>query len=170
MLVRAFRHLHTQAQALWTLARRWSPVTSLVFKTVDGSASPHLPAKQLWTCISASHQNLECNWEQGVPVRVEVGPRDVAQNTCVTARRDQPGKAGKAMGVPLEPQAFVAHIHQLLKSVCPGCCLLSGLDQSPCKPLVLAFALANCPAGCVIMYAALMLEEQLHISVFTQPT
>lgn len=31
-------------------------------------------------------------WElKGVPVRVEVGPRDVEQGTCVTARRDVPG-------------------------------------------------------------------------------
>jgi len=31
-------------------------------------------------------------WElKGVPVRVEVGPRDVEQGTCVLARRDVPG-------------------------------------------------------------------------------
>jgi prolyl-tRNA synthetase len=31
-------------------------------------------------------------WElKGVPVRVEVGPRDVEQGACVTARRDVPG-------------------------------------------------------------------------------
>lgn len=31
-------------------------------------------------------------WElKGVPVRVEVGPRDVEQGSCVTARRDKPG-------------------------------------------------------------------------------
>ena len=32
-------------------------------------------------------------WElKGVPVRVEVGPKDVANNSCVTARRDQGGQ------------------------------------------------------------------------------
>lgn len=31
-------------------------------------------------------------WElKGVPVRVEVGPRDVQSGTCVMARRDVPG-------------------------------------------------------------------------------
>ena len=32
---------------------------------------------------------------KGVPLRVEVGNRDVEQRACVTARRDRPGKAGK---------------------------------------------------------------------------
>src|SRR5947209_212808 len=41
-------------------------------------------------------------WElRGVPVRVELGPRDLANNTCVLARRDLPGKEAKEMGVPL---------------------------------------------------------------------
>jgi prolyl-tRNA synthetase len=41
-------------------------------------------------------------WEsKGVPVRVELGPKDLAQNACVLARRDIPGKESKQMGVPL---------------------------------------------------------------------
>ncbi len=41
-------------------------------------------------------------WEiKGVPVRVELGPKDLAQNACVLARRDMPGKEAKMMGVPL---------------------------------------------------------------------
>jgi prolyl-tRNA synthetase len=41
-------------------------------------------------------------WElRGVPVRVELGPKDLAQNACVLARRDLPGKESKIMGVPL---------------------------------------------------------------------
>jgi prolyl-tRNA synthetase len=36
------------------------------------------------------------DWEmRGVPVRVEVGPKDVQNNTVALARRDMPGKAGK---------------------------------------------------------------------------
>lgn len=32
-------------------------------------------------------------WElKGVPVRIEVGPRDVEQSVCVLARRDRPGE------------------------------------------------------------------------------
>jgi prolyl-tRNA synthetase len=41
-------------------------------------------------------------WElRGVPIRVELGPKDLASNTCVVARRDVCGKEGKEMGVPL---------------------------------------------------------------------
>ncbi|CAL8460590.1 g119 [Coccomyxa elongata] len=60
-------------------------------------------------------------WEmKGVPVRVEVGPRDVAQGTCVAARRDRPGKEGKQFGIPLEPAGFVASMRQLLDEVHEG--------------------------------------------------
>jgi prolyl-tRNA synthetase len=42
------------------------------------------------------------DWEmRGVPVRAEIGPRDVQNNAVVLARRDQPGKEGKQFGVPL---------------------------------------------------------------------
>lgn len=41
-------------------------------------------------------------WElRGVPVRVELGPKDLASNSCVLARRDLPGKEAKQTGVPL---------------------------------------------------------------------
>jgi len=41
-------------------------------------------------------------WEtRGVPVRVELGPRDLAAKACVLARRDLPGKEAKLMGIPL---------------------------------------------------------------------
>ena len=40
-------------------------------------------------------------WElRGVPLRIEVGPKDVAKGQVVLARRNRPGKAGKSM-VPL---------------------------------------------------------------------
>ena len=42
------------------------------------------------------------DWEmRGVPVRVEIGPRDVQQQSVVFARRDRPGKEGKQFGIPL---------------------------------------------------------------------
>ena len=59
---------------------------------------------------------------QGVPVRIEVGPRDVEQGTCVAARRDRPGKEGKQFGIPLEPQGFVSAVETLLDEV-QVCCL-----------------------------------------------
>jgi prolyl-tRNA synthetase len=41
-------------------------------------------------------------WElKGVPVRVELGPKDLAQGACVLVRRDLPGKEAKQFGVPL---------------------------------------------------------------------
>jgi prolyl-tRNA synthetase len=41
-------------------------------------------------------------WEmKGVPLRIELGPRDVERNQVVFARRDMPGKVGKST-VPLE--------------------------------------------------------------------
>jgi prolyl-tRNA synthetase len=43
------------------------------------------------------------DWEmRGVPLRIEIGPRDVEQNAVVFARRDMPGKDGKTFGVPVD--------------------------------------------------------------------
>ena len=42
------------------------------------------------------------DWEmRGVPIRIEIGPKDVQQQSAVLARRDRPGKEGKNFGVPL---------------------------------------------------------------------
>jgi prolyl-tRNA synthetase len=59
-------------------------------------------------------------WElRGVPVRVELGPKDLAQSACVLARRDVPGKEGKQMGVPLAsaPERIVALLKEIQKSL-----------------------------------------------------
>ncbi|NLX37399.1 MAG: proline--tRNA ligase [Chloroflexi bacterium] len=56
------------------------------------------------------------DWEmRGVPVRVEVGPRDVQSNAVVLARRDQPGRDGKQFGVPLE--GLAVRVRALLKEI-----------------------------------------------------
>jgi prolyl-tRNA synthetase len=52
---------------------------------------------------------------RGVPVRVELGPKDLAKQACVVARRDVPGKEGKQFGVPLAGAA--EHISQLLRRI-----------------------------------------------------
>jgi prolyl-tRNA synthetase len=58
-------------------------------------------------------------WElRGVPVRVELGPKDLANNACVLARRDVPGKEGKEMGVPLN--AAAARIIAILRDMQQG--------------------------------------------------
>lgn len=55
-------------------------------------------------------------WElRGVPVRVELGPKDLEKNACVLARRDVPGKEGKEMGVQLERAP--ARIVEVLKAM-----------------------------------------------------
>ncbi|MBV9123025.1 MAG: proline--tRNA ligase [Planctomycetes bacterium] len=64
-------------------------------------------------------------WElRGVPIRVELGPKDLEKNACVLARRDIPGKEGKEMGVPLAgaPDRIAALLQEmqttLLKRAC----------------------------------------------------
>jgi prolyl-tRNA synthetase len=55
-------------------------------------------------------------WElRGVPVRVELGPKDLEKNACVLARRDIPGKDGKQMGIPLEqaPEKIEALLREI---------------------------------------------------------
>jgi prolyl-tRNA synthetase len=58
-------------------------------------------------------------WEiKGIPVRVEVGPRDVEKGSVAVARRDVPGKAGKAFvpqaGLTEHLEALLAEIQQNL--------------------------------------------------------
>jgi prolyl-tRNA synthetase len=55
------------------------------------------------------------DWEmRGVPVRMEIGPKDIAKGQVVLARRDKPGKEGKTF----VPQAgIVAAVNDLLASV-----------------------------------------------------
>jgi prolyl-tRNA synthetase len=55
-------------------------------------------------------------WEmRGVCVRVELGPRDLANQTCVLSRRDMPAKEDKLTGVPLAgaPQRIVELLHSM---------------------------------------------------------
>jgi prolyl-tRNA synthetase len=55
-------------------------------------------------------------WElRGVPVRVELGPKDLEKQACVVGRRDRPGKEGKEFGVPLAGAA--AHIDKVLRDI-----------------------------------------------------
>jgi len=59
------------------------------------------------------------DWEmRGVPLRLEIGPKDVAKGTVVLARRDKPGKEGKAFvsrdGVVDGVTKLLAEIHAAL--------------------------------------------------------
>ena len=59
------------------------------------------------------------DWEmRGVPLRMEIGPKDVAKGSVVLARRDRPGKEGKAFipqeGIAESVQKLLAEIQQAL--------------------------------------------------------
>ncbi len=55
------------------------------------------------------------DWEmRGVPLRIEIGPKDVAKGTVVLARRDKPGKEGKSF-VPQE--GLPAVVAETLKTI-----------------------------------------------------
>jgi prolyl-tRNA synthetase len=47
---------------------------------------------------------------KGVPIRLEIGPRDVTNKSVVISRRDIPGKQGKEFGVSMDPSILVDHI------------------------------------------------------------
>lgn len=56
------------------------------------------------------------DWEmRGVPLRIEVGPKDVEKNSVALARRDRPGKAGKSFvsqqGLPQTVKEVLEDIH-----------------------------------------------------------
>jgi prolyl-tRNA synthetase len=59
------------------------------------------------------------DWEmRGVPLRIEIGPKDVAKGSVVLARRDKPGKEGKSF-VPQDglPAAVSAMLEDIQKSL-----------------------------------------------------
>ena len=54
-------------------------------------------------------------WElKGVPVRIEVGPPDVENNSVVLARRDRPGKEGKEF---VSQEGLNGHLADLLEDI-----------------------------------------------------
>ncbi|KAI3996057.1 hypothetical protein MKX01_037567 [Papaver californicum] len=54
---------------------------------------------------------------RGVPLRIEIGPRDVLSGTLVVSRRDIPGKQGKAFGVSMEPSILEAYVKKKLDEI-----------------------------------------------------
>jgi len=56
------------------------------------------------------------NWEwikKGVPIRVEIGPRDLEKNAVAVSRRDQPIKSKQSMSL----QEFAATVPEMLLSI-----------------------------------------------------
>jgi prolyl-tRNA synthetase len=57
------------------------------------------------------------DWElRGVPLRIEIGPKDVEKNQVVLARRDVPGKAGKSFAIQDE-LVLVGSVHEMLDTI-----------------------------------------------------
>ncbi|MED6162845.1 Proline--tRNA ligase, chloroplastic/mitochondrial, partial [Stylosanthes scabra] len=57
-------------------------------------------------------------WEmKGVPLRIEIGPRDVSSGSVVISRRDVPGKQGKVFGISMEPSILVAFVKDRLDEI-----------------------------------------------------
>ncbi|CAL9029525.1 unnamed protein product [Prunus brigantina] len=57
-------------------------------------------------------------WEmKGVPLRIEIGPRDVSSQSVVVSRRDVPGKQGKVFGISMEPSVLEAYIKDKLDEI-----------------------------------------------------
>jgi prolyl-tRNA synthetase len=57
-------------------------------------------------------------WEvKGVPVRIEIGPKDLQKGTAAVSRRDRPGREGKAF---VEQAGLTEHVAQLLDEMQQG--------------------------------------------------
>ncbi|GMN44555.1 hypothetical protein TIFTF001_013754 [Ficus carica] len=57
-------------------------------------------------------------WEmKGVPLRIEIGPRDVSSRSVVISRRDVPGKQGKVFGISMEPTILEAYVKDKLDEI-----------------------------------------------------
>ncbi|KAE8733907.1 Proline--tRNA ligase [Hibiscus syriacus] len=57
-------------------------------------------------------------WEmKGVPLRIEIGPRDVSSGSVVISRRDVPGKQGKVFGISMEPSILEAYVKDRLDEI-----------------------------------------------------
>ena len=55
------------------------------------------------------------DWEmRGVPLRMEIGPKDVAKGSVVLARRDRPGKEGKSF---VSQEGIVQSVEQALEEI-----------------------------------------------------
>ncbi len=57
------------------------------------------------------------DWEmRGVPLRIEIGPKDIQKNSLAFARRDMPGKAGKSFVQHDQLEAQVAEVLQSIQA------------------------------------------------------
>jgi prolyl-tRNA synthetase len=91
-------------------------------------------AKSVYSCLAEAGFRVQLDesldrtpgWKfnhyelKGVPIRIEIGPRDVESGSCVVARRDIVGKEGKTFGVPTDPSSLPHTIKSLLDDIQNG--------------------------------------------------
>jgi len=103
-----------------------------IFKNDEEKASVMSVAKQLKASLATANIRVTLDeregqspgwkfndWEmRGVPVRVELGPKDVAKQSAILARRDRPGKEGKVSAsladLPATIERLLADVQQSL--------------------------------------------------------
>ena len=103
-----------------------------IFKTDEEKATVFKTAKELKAQLAKANLRVTLDeregfspgwkfndWEmRGVPLRVELGPKDVAKQSAMLARRDRPGKEGKTSAsladLPVTIEKLLAEIQQSL--------------------------------------------------------
>src|SRR6202158_3702732 len=126
--------VHADAQGL-ILPPRLAPhqlVIVPIFKTDEEKALVFEAAKKIREQLVKSEIRVKVDeregqspgykfndWEmRGVPLRMEIGPKDVAKGSVVQARRDKPGREGKSFvsqeGIAESVQQLLVEIQQAL--------------------------------------------------------
>jgi len=77
-------------------------------------------SRQKWTSAKdkAPVSSLTTGEMRGVPLRMEIGPKDVAKGSVVLARRDRPGKEGKSF---VSQDGIAGSVQQLLIGIRKRC-------------------------------------------------
>jgi prolyl-tRNA synthetase len=103
-----------------------------IYKTDEEQAQVLAVARNVRDALLAAGVRVRCDeregtspgfkfndWEmRGVPLRIEIGPKDVAKGSVVLARRDKPGREGKSF-VPQEglPAAVAKMLEEIQKAL-----------------------------------------------------
>jgi prolyl-tRNA synthetase len=126
--------VHGDDQGL-ILPPRLAPIQVIIvpiFKTDEEKAQVLAAARKIREALIAANIRVRTDeregsspgfkfndWEmRGVPLRIEIGPKDVAKGSVVLARRDKPGKEGKSF-VPQDglPAAVAAMLDEVQKAL-----------------------------------------------------
>ena len=127
-IIGALIMVHSDDQGL-VLPPRLAPIQAVIvpiFKNDEEKAKVMAVADRIFAELKAAGVRLKMDdrdnvssgfkfndWEmRGVPVRVEIGPKDVEKGSVALARRDRPGREGKSF----VPQADLASTVSLLLS------------------------------------------------------